>query len=150
MNLNKVYLIGRLTQTPEIKSTPSGQNVCTFGLATNRTWTNKATNQKQEKAEFHNIVLWGKLADIASRYLTKGGLALIEGRIETRSWQDQAGVKKYRTEIIGEGIQLGPKGAFNASSATPSVGKADIPQAEEIPIIEEGSDDEINVKDIPF
>ena len=150
MNLNKVFLVGRLTQNPDLRTTPSGQNVCSFGLATNRVWTDQS-NQKQEKTEFHNIVLWGKLADIASRYLSKGNLVLIEGRLQTRSWQDQAGVKKYKTEIIGESMQMGPR---NASGGMPQA-KPQTPQqaaapVEEIPIIEEGGDVEIDVKDIPF
>lgn len=154
MNLNKVYLIGRLTQNPEAKSTPSGQNVCTFGLATSRVWNNPQTKERQEKTEFHNIVLWGKLADIATRYLTKGSLVMIDGRLQTRSWQDQQGAKKYRTEIIGENLQMGPK---STSAPIPNFGtrqateqSKNIPVAEEIPIIEEESDEEINVKDIPF
>jgi single-strand DNA-binding protein len=165
MNLNKVFLIGRLTQDPEIRTTPTGQLVCTFGLATNRIWSDQETKQKQEKTEYHNIVLWRKLAEIASQYLTKGSLVLIEGRIQTRSWQDASGSKKYKTEIIAENIQMGPR------SGQPSIPKAQTmgnkpnngnrenpsnngqpagkPQ-EEIPIIEEGKEEEIDVKDIPF
>lgn len=155
MNLNKVYLIGRLTKNPELKTTPSGQNVCTFGLATNRVWYDQQ-KQKQEKTEFHNIVLWGKLADTASRYLAKGSLTMIEGRLQTRSWQDQAGVKKYRTEIVAENLQLGPKASNIAAPQSfgqaTQIGQAQnkVPPVEEIPIIEEGGDEEINVKDIPF
>ena len=109
MNLNKVFLIGRLTQNPETRTTPSGQLVCSFGLATNRVWTNQETSQKEEKTEFHNIVLWRRLAEIASQYLTKGSLLLVEGRIQTRSWQDNSGGKRYKTEIVAENIQLAPK-----------------------------------------
>jgi single-strand DNA-binding protein len=154
MNLNKVYLIGRLTQNPEAKSAPSGQNVCTFGLATSRVWNNPQTKERQEKTEFHNIVLWGRIADIATQYLTKGSLVMIDGRLQTRSWQDQQGNKKYRTEIVGENIQMGPRSAstgnknFGPSQAQEQ--PKNIPVAEEIPIIEEESDEEINVKDIPF
>jgi single-strand DNA-binding protein len=154
MNLNKVYLIGRLTQNPEAKSTPSGQNVCTFGLATTRVWNNPQTKERQEKTEFHNIVLWGRLADIATRYLTKGGLVMIDGRLQTRSWQDKQGVKKYRTEIVGENLQMGPKTSSGPSNhfggEKPQEQPKNIPVAEEIPIIEEEGDEEINVKDIPF
>ncbi len=162
MNLNKVYLIGRLTNDPEIRTTPSGQMVCNFGLATNRTWNNRETGQKQEKTEFHNIVLWRRLAEIASQYLKKGGLVLIEGRIETRSWQDSSGAKRYKTEIIGENIQLGPRSAGAFSNQKPAaIPTTEEPQKqetlpqnvqqEEIPIIEEGKDEEeIDVKDIPF
>ncbi|KKQ96666.1 MAG: single-stranded DNA-binding protein [Candidatus Nealsonbacteria bacterium RIFCSPLOWO2_12_FULL_39_31] len=168
MNLNKVFLIGRLTQNPEAKTIPSGQMVCSFGLATSRTWTNTATNQKEEKTEFHNIVLWRRLAEIASQYLTKGSLVMIEGRIQTRSWQDKSGIKKYRTEIIGENMQMGPKPAssgnynFKQGFQKPAEKPQAQPQSqEEIPIIEEnippviniqekGEEEEIDVKDIPF
>ncbi len=167
MNLNKVFLIGRLTQNPETKTLPSGQLVCTFGLATNRIWTNQETSQREEKTEYHNIVLWQRLAEIASQYLTKGGLVLIEGRIQTRSWQDSSGNKRYRTEIVAENIQLGPRTVPRASTNEASSfqspdqdqPKKEIPQ-ENIPIIEEGKspsaetsedkEEEIDVKDIPF
>ena len=91
MNLNKVQLIGRLTRDPEIRTTPSGQTVATIGLATNRTWMDKA-GQKQEKSEFHNIVVWGRLAEIAGQYLTKGQEAYFEGRLETRAYTGKDGV----------------------------------------------------------
>jgi len=143
MNLNKVILVGRLVVDPEIKSTPTGQSVCSFRLATNRVWLDREKGQKQEKTEYHNIVLWRRLAEIASQFLTKGSLVLIEGRIETRTWQDSAGNKHFRTEIIGERMQLGPR---TAGKVFPS----EIPSGqEEIPIIEEEPED-IDIKDIPF
>src|SRR3989338_608054 len=108
MNLNKVILIGRLTDTPEIRTTPTGQQVCTLRMATNRTWTSKE-GTKQEHTEYHTVVLWRRLAEIASKYLAKGGLVMIEGHLETRSWQDTTGAKRYRTEIIAETMQLGPR-----------------------------------------
>ena len=149
MNLNKVFLVGNLTRDPEARSLPSGQQVTSFGLATNRFYTDKA-GQKQKQAEFHNIVLFGRLAEIASQYLAKGSLVLIEGRIETRTWQDAQGNKKYRTEIIGEKIQLGPRAAGSSAPRPdqPEPQEDRRPQ-EEIPIIEE-EDSEIDVKDIPF
>lgn len=160
MNLNKVILVGRITADPESKTIPSGQSVATFGLATNRTWTNQQTKQKEEKTEFHNIVLWGRLAEIASQYLKKGSLVMIEGRLQTRSWQDQSGNKKYRTEIVGENIQMGPRSANTGSSdQKPPESKPKQPIKEEIPVIEEGTpistnkdnkEDEINIADIPF
>lgn len=149
MNLNKVFLIGNLTADPELRSTTSGQKVCTLRLATNRTWKNQA-GQQQEKAEFHSVVLWGRLAEIAGQYLKKGNMAYVEGRIETRSWDDQqSGQKKYRTEIIAERLQLGPRGqrSHEGEDLQPSPSK-EAPAAEEIPIIEE--DEDIDVKDIPF
>lgn len=155
MNLNKVILIGRLTKDPETKTIPSGHMVCSFGLATNRVWTDRQTNQKQEKAEFHNIVLWRKLAEIASQYLRKGSLVLIEGRIQTRSWEDQTGNRKYRTEIIAENIQLAPRNLSPTNTAQTASFQKEAPQ-EDIPIIEEerhedkDQDKEIRVEDIPL
>ena len=146
MNLNKAFLIGRLTRDPETKTTPSGQLVCNFGLATNRTWNNQETNQKEEKTEFHNIVLWRRLAEIASQYLTKGSLVLIEGRIQTRSWQDASGSKRYRTEVVGENMQMGPRNTSQAGLPKNSFEPQNRVQKEtikdDIPIIEEGKDEE--------
>ncbi len=155
MNLNKAFLIGRLTDNPELRTTQSGQQVCTLRMATNRTWQN-AQGAKQEQPEYHSVVLWGRLAEIASQYLQKGNLAFIEGRIQTRSWQDQQGVKKYKTEIVAERMQMGPKGFREASGSSVTQKKpSSVPPAsgtpageEEIPIIEE--EGEIDVKDIPF
>ncbi|MDI6883474.1 MAG: single-stranded DNA-binding protein, partial [Patescibacteria group bacterium] len=112
MNLNKVFILGRLTQNPEKRSLPSGQAVVSFGVATNRFFTNKE-GEKQQEVEFHNVTLFGKLAETASQYLNKGSLVLIEGRLRTRNWQDSSGKKHYRTEIIGERIQFGPKFTSN-------------------------------------
>lgn len=174
MNLNKVFLIGRLTQDPESKTTPAGQTVCSFSIATNRVWNDKDTNQKKEQVEFHNIVLWRRLAEIAAQYLNKGSLVLIEGRIQTRSWQDQTGNKRYKTEVVADNIQMGPRNSYPSASGSqipPSQGinskqsppapREQLP-TEEIPIIQEdtppsasfsqekGEDEEINVNDIPF
>ena len=149
MNLNKVFLIGRLTKDPLAKSLPSGIQVTNFGMATDRFYFDK-NKQKQQQTEFHNIVMFGKLAEIASQYLLKGSLVMIEGRLQTRNWQDSAGNKKYRTEIVAERLQLGPKsagaGRFEGEKTTPTAPAEEVAQ-EEIPIIEE---EEINVKDIPF
>lgn len=109
MNLNKAIIVGRVTQDPQLRTTPSGQPVCNFSIATNRTWTDSSTNEKQEKVEFHNVVTWRRLAEISNQYLTKGSLVMIEGRIETRSWDDQSGNKRYRTEIVADNMQLGPR-----------------------------------------
>ncbi len=109
--LNKVMLIGNLGRDPEVRSIPSGQQVASFTLATNRRWTDKA-GQRQEQTEWHQIVCWGKLAEIAAQFLTKGKQIYVEGRIQTRSWDDrQTGEKKYRTEIIADNFQmLGQRG----------------------------------------
>ena len=147
MNLNKIFLLGRLTRDPENKALPSGQSLASFGIATNR-YYNAKSGQRQEQTDFHNIVLFGKLADIASQYLKKGSLVLIEGRIQTRSWEDQGGGKKYRTEVIGERIQLGPKSTERTNMKENPAEENRANSKENIPVIEE--DEEINVKDIPF
>ena len=147
MNLNKTILIGRLVNDPEMRSTPTGQSVCTFRLATNRVWTERDSGKKQEKTEYHNIVLWRRLAEIASQFLTKGSLTLIEGRLETRSWEDSSGNKRYRTEIVGEKMQLGPRAAGRPVERDKM---NETPAREEIPVIEEGPEEEIDIKDIPF
>ncbi len=144
MNLNKAFVLGNVTRDPEVRSLPNGGQVTSFSIATNRFYTSSAGEKKQE-AEFHNIVCFGKLADISSRYLTKGSLVLIEGRIKTRNWQDSAGVKHYKTEIIAETMQLGPRGAgatsggsnYGKASSANSEAQGTTPRQEEIPIIEE-------------
>lgn len=146
MNLNKAILVGRLTRDPEARSLPNGQQVTSFGLATDRFYNNKE-GQKQQQTEFHNIVLFGRTAEIASQYLKKGSLVLIEGRIQTRSWQDSDGNKKYRTEVVGESLQLGPR--KNPQSAQPQKEEKLSEKKEEIPVIQE-NDEEIDIKDIPF
>jgi len=145
MNLNKVILIGNLTADPELRNTPSGQSVCNFRMATNRVWTDKETKQQQKEAEYHTIVAWGRLAEISSQYLSKGSLVMVEGRLRTRSWQDQQGNKRFRTEIVAETLQFGPKVTGKASP------RREESEQEEIPIIEEDKDEEeIDVKKIPF
>jgi single-strand DNA-binding protein len=146
MNLNKVFILGRLTQDPQIRSLPSGDLVATFGVATNRVFYNK-NKEKQEQTEFHNVVLFGKLADIAKQYLKQGSMVLIEGRLQTRSWEDKDGIKKYRTEIIGESLQLGPKSLSPSSSSQENETKVENIPEEEIPTVEE---EEINVQDLPL
>jgi len=162
MNLNKAFVLGNVTRDPEVRVLPSGQQVTSFSIATNRFYTDN-TGQKKQDVEFHNIVCFGKLADISSRYLTKGSLVLIEGRIKTRNWQNATGIKQYRTEIIAEIMQLGPRGAGSQNS--PNTGNSSSSNNQkptsnnqnDIPIIEENytptsnnSDEEIDVKDIPF
>ncbi len=118
MNLNKVIIIGRLAADPESRTTTTGQEVASLRVVTNRTWTG-TDGQKQEQAEFHSVTLWGRLAQIATQYLKKGGLVMIEGRIQTRSWVGQDNQKKYRTEIVGENLQLGPRSANTGQEAAP-------------------------------
>jgi len=161
MNFNKVIILGNLTRDPEIKALPSGSNVVNFSIATNRVYTDKS-GQKQQTAEFHNIVAFGKLADICSRFLNKGKMVLVEGRLQTRSWQAQDGSKRYRTEIVMENMQLGPRGVTGdniGGNASASRGTNALPAEEEIPVIDAdesmsfGNEEEssgVNVKDIPF
>jgi len=139
MNLNKVFLIGRLTRDPEKRALPSGRSVTSFGRATGRLYTDKNV-QKQEQTEFHNIVMFGKLADISAQYLNKGSLTFIEGRLQTRTWQDSSGNQKSRTEIVAERMQLGPRSAARTSQDAEKI-------SEDIPVVEE---DQIDIKDIPF
>jgi single-strand DNA-binding protein len=154
MNFNKVIILGNLTRDPEARALPSGQNVVNFSVATNRVYTDKS-GQKQQTAEFHNIVAFGKLADICSRFLNKGKMVLVEGRIQTRSWQAQDGSKRYRTEIVMENMQLGPRSSGNTADTGKTSGAG---TNDEIPVIDAEEpmnfDDEessgVNVKDIPF
>jgi single-strand DNA-binding protein len=109
MNLNIAFILGNVSTEPEVKYLPSGMLVCNLRVATNSFKTNKTTNQKEQKTEFHNIILFGKLAEIAQKYLHKGSLALFSGRLSTREWTDKNELKHYRTEIIAKNLQLGPK-----------------------------------------
>ena len=130
MDLNKTMIIGRVTQDPELKTIPSGQSVVSFGVATNFVWNNSA-GEKQEKVEFHNIVAWGKLAEIVGQYLKKGSKAFVEGRLQTRDWEGDDGVKRYRTEIVADNVIMldkkGEGGAPMAASAAPAVEKTTPP-----------------------
>lgn len=162
MDLNKVMIIGRLTRDPELRTTPSGASVCTLGLATNFVYTNQATNQKVEQVEYHNVVLWRRLAEIAHQYLKKGRRIYVEGRLQTRSWDGKDGVKRSRTEIVcenmimldsaGQGGQMSDRGSA-ASAPIPAEAPQAFP-AEELPTIQQDSDagqgENINVEDIPF
>lgn len=147
MYLNKVFIFGNLTRDPELKSLPSGIQVCSFGVATNRTWKNKE-GVKQESTDFHNIVFFGKLAELIAQYLKKGRSILVEGRIQTRSWDGQDGTKKYRTEIIGEAFQFGPGGSGGGapSSTTATENKEEPKEMDTI----EYPENDINPDDIPF
>ncbi len=145
MDLNKVMIIGRLTRDPELRNTPNGKAVATLSLATNRIWID-AQGQKQKQSEFHNIVMWGKLAEIANQYLRKGGKVYVEGRLQTREWTGQDGVKRYRTEVVGDNmIMLDSKGAGTPGSPMGTSDSANIPEAPQ-EVIEE----EVKVEDIPF
>lgn len=167
MNLNKVIIAGRVTQDPETRMTGSGTAVSNFSVATNRYWSRDG--QRQEETEFHNIVAWARTAEIVRDYLKKGQLVLIEGRLQTRSWEGQDGKKNYKTEIVAEQLQLGPKAGGgnggpspqNSSSGGSSSGGSKKPATaaeEDIPVIDEDTvmdfDEEpkkdVDPKDIPF
>lgn len=123
MNLNRALVAGRLTADPQLRSTTGGQSVGTFSVATGRTWTDKA-GQKQEQTEYHNIVVWGRQAELCAQYLKKGALVLIEGRLQTRTWQDQQGQNRRTTEIIAEAVQFGPRQDGGGSSWNGGAGAA--------------------------
>ena len=149
MYLNKVFLYGNLTRDPELKALPSGGQVANFGLATNRTYKDKS-GQKQEATEFHNIVAFGRTAEVIAQYMKKGRPIFVEGRIQTRSWDDkESGKKNYRTEIVVDNFQFGADsksgGNANASSATHDEQPA--PKDDEAI---KYPDEEINPEDIPF
>ena len=150
MYLNKVFLYGNLTKDPEVKALPSGIKVVSFGLATNRTYKDK-NGQKQEQSDFHNIVAFGKPAELLAQYMKKGRPLFVEGRIQTRSWDDASGQKKYRTEIIVDNFQFGPSAPGQGGSFQPKGQTADEGQAspKEVDTIQYPSE-EINPEDIPF
>ena len=145
MNLNKAFVLGRITKDPEIRALPSGAKVASFSLATNRFYKAQDGTKKDE-AEFHNIVVFGKLADVVENYVKKGGLLLVEGRIKTDSWEKD-GIKRYSTKIIAESIQLGPRpqGQTQEKPYEP----AQPVNYDEIPVIEEKGQ-EIDVNQIDF
>lgn len=130
-------IIGNLTRDPELRQTQSGQAVCTLGVATNRRWKD-SSGQMKEEAEFHNVVCWGKLAEIVNQYLKKGAKVFFSGRLQTRTWEDDAGVKHYRTEIVAQDmIMLGGRGEG---------GDADI----EIKASAPSGEEEVSAEDLPF
>lgn len=147
MNLNKALVYGNLTRDPELRTTPNGVNVCTFSLATNRVY-NDRDGVRQEQAEYHNIVVFGKQAENAAKYLKKGNGAFVEGRLQTRSW-DKDGVKHYRTEIVADRVQFGPRGggAPSGHQANTSDKAASSEPASAVP---DYPTEEINPEDIPF
>ena len=147
MYFNKAILIGNLTRDPEVKALPSGVKVTSFSIATNRVWKDK-NGVKQENAEYHNIVTFGRQAEVIGQYLKKGASILVEGRIQTRSWDDAAGVKKYRTEVVLENFQFGPKPTGGAGY-TPNSASAGDDHKKAMDTIEY-PEEEINPEDIPF
>ncbi len=163
MNVNKAIIVGRLTRDPEIRTTPGGQSGASFSVATNSFWTDKS-GTRQERTEFHNIVLWGRLAEIAGQYLTKGQECFVEGRLQTRKYTAKDGTERSVTEIVGENMQLGnraqgggqgggyARGAAPAATAAPAAGaRKEAPAEEEIPTINlDDEKEEIKIEDVPF
>lgn len=154
MYLNKVFIIGNLTRDPEIKSLPNGTKVASLSLATNRTWKD-VQGQRKETVEYHNVVAFARQAEVIGQYCKKGASLYVEGRLQTRSWDGTDGNKRYRTEIVLEGFQFGPKtGGFGGTpTETPArVSDAEAPQKDAPVDLDtiEYPDEEINLEDIPF
>lgn len=146
-------IIGRLTRDPEVRTIPSGQAVATFGVATSRQWTDRDSGEKKSQTEFHNVVAWRRLAEICGQYLHKGSQIYIEGYLQTRSWDDPSGQKKYRTEIVTDNmIMLGSKGdnASAAMTSNPSLSSAAAPSAVSAPSTAPDQEETISLEDIPF
>ena len=153
MNLNKAMIIGNLTRDPEVRNTPTGTTVASFAVATNFIWTDQS-GQKQERAEFHNVVAWRRLAEICGQYLHKGSKVYIEGRLQTKDWTGQDGVKRYRTEIVAENMIMLDRGGAGGGSS--SYKNAPVSSEPTINIEESAaeefapSEEEIKVENIPF
>lgn len=148
MYLNKAIVIGNLTRDPELRSLPSGIKVCSFSLATNRVWKDK-NGAKQESADYHNVVVFGRQAETVAQYMKKGSSILVEGRMQTRSWDDKnSGEKKYRTEIVADRTQFGPKGSGSTAPSGPTKAQ-NAPEADSGDEIEYPEED-ISPEDIPF
>ena len=150
MYLNKIFLYGNLTRDPELKALPSGSQVANFGMATNRTYKDK-NGAKQESTEFHNIVAFGRTAEVIAQYVKKGRPIFVEGRIQTRSWEGKEdGKKQYRTEIIVENFQFGADGGKGGSGAGASSATHEQPAPKDDGEAIKYPDEEINPEDIPF
>lgn len=150
MYFNKAIIIGNLTRDPELKSLPSGIQVATIGVATNRVWKDK-NGAKQESTDYHNIVVFGRQAETASQYLRKGASVMVEGRIQTRSWDGPDGKKNYRTEIVADRVQFGPR-REGAPASSGKAAEAPDSQANGAPPADaiDYPEDNVNVDDIPF
>jgi len=147
MDLNKVMLIGNVVRDPDMRTTPSGQTVASFSVATNFSWKDKE-GQRQQRAEFHNIVAWRKLGEIVGQYLKKGSKVYLEGRLATRSWDDQNGIKRFRTEITADNMIMLDKAGASASAA--KVQDNPEPDEQPKPAGQGPGEEEIRIEDIPF
>ncbi|MBI4185481.1 single-stranded DNA-binding protein [Candidatus Berkelbacteria bacterium] len=152
-DFNQAVILGNLTRDPELRSTASGQSVTSFSVATNRRWTNK-DGQQQEAAEFHNVVAWGKLAEICAQILYKGRKVLVAGRLQTRSWEGQDGLKRFTTEIVADQVSAVGPARSATETTTPSAAREERPDTTKAVTIPEPATvpdgPEINVDDIPF
>lgn len=146
MYINKAMVFGNLTRDPELRALPSGAQVCSFSIATNRTYK-KADGTKAEEVEYHNIVVFGRQAETSAQYLKKGSSAYVEGRIRTRTW-DKDGVKQYRTEINADTVQFGPRSSGTGGGAPRAAAEA--PQASPKEDVIDYPAEDINPDDIPF
>lgn len=145
MYLNKALIYGNLTRDPELKSLPSGMQVCSFSLATNRVYKDRDGN-RQENTDYHNVVVFGRQAETTAQYLKKGSGAFVEGRLQTRSWENN-GQKQYRTEVVADRVQFGPRTGGTASAADTDAPKGDGAPKDNAPDYPE---EDINPEDIPF
>ncbi len=144
MNLNKAMIIGNLTRDPEVRTTPQGASVASFSVATNMVW-NDANGQRQEKVEYHNVVAWRKLADICAQYLRKGSKVYIEGRLQTRDWEGQDGIKRYRTEIVADNMIMLDRAGSTPAMSSDNTADTVIPSADK-----DNGEEEIKIENIPF
>lgn len=171
-SLNRATIIGNATRDPELRTTPNGRSVTGFAVATNRRWTDRESGETKEEVQFHEIVVWGKMAEIAAQYIHKGNKVYIEGRLQTRTWEGQDGARREKTEIVAENfIFLTPKGSASSDNTAenaadeprpqpeadaPLAKKADAPLAQEEKkektekSEQKPDEDEINLDDIPF
>jgi single-strand DNA-binding protein len=148
MYLNKAMIYGNLTRDPEMKSLPSGMQVTSFSIATNRTF-NDRDGKRQEQTEYHNIVVFGRQAETSAQYLKKGSGVFVEGRLQTRSWEKD-GVKQYRTEIVADRVQFGPRTDGGTGGNYQANASAAAPQQDNAPAMPDYPNEEINPEDIPF
>ncbi len=149
MDLNKAQIIGRITQDLELKQTPNGQNVTSFSVATNRNWTD-SSGMRQEQVEFHNVVLWGKLAEIAGQYLKKGSRIFIEWRLQTRNWEAQDWTKRYRTEIVWENMIMLDSRSDSESFESNQANSNQTNNTAAVKSTKPKQEEEISIEDIPF
>jgi len=153
-SFNQAIIMGNLTRDPELRTTPGGQQVASFAVATNRSWNDQASGERKEAVEYHEIVAWGKLGELAAQYLAKGRKVMVVGRLQTQSWEKD-GIKRQRTEIVASDINFldrpgdGAAGGAYEGSATPAA-KAPAAKSEDVVIEDLGSGDQVNLDEIPF